>query len=53
MEENRVFWAITHDGRKYNVEAGNIIEAAEKIKRSCDIGELKPEDVFIIIDIPG
>ena len=48
MEENKVFWVIEESGKKWNVEANDIVEAANKA------AEVVPaSQIFQIIDIPG
>lgn len=53
MEENRVFWCILNDGRKFNVEAHDVIDAADKIRLSVEQQDIAREEIFMIIDIPG
>jgi len=48
MEENKVFWVIENNGNRWNVEAKDIVDAANKAAKEID-----PKNIFQIIDIPG
>ena len=53
MEENRVFWCVLNNGMKFNVEAHDMIDAMEKIRLSIEQQDIRREDIFMVIDIPG
>jgi hypothetical protein len=53
MEENKVFWCVLNNGRKFNVDAKDIIDAVEKIRISIEQQDIAREEIFMIIDIPG
>jgi hypothetical protein len=53
MEENKVFWCVLRDGKTFNVEANDMIDAVEKIRLSIEQQDIKREDILLIIDIPG
>ena len=48
MEENKVFWVIEENGKKWNVEAKDIVDAVNKAA-----GMIPASQIFQIIDIPG
>lgn len=57
-EQNILYMAVCYNGRRINVHARNILEAAEAIKKSTQLDPKDPEyinenAVFMIIDIPG
>lgn len=57
-EQNILYMAVCYSGKRINVHARNILEAAEAIKKSTQLDPKDPEyvnenEVFMIIDIPG
>ena len=57
-ETNIVYMAICFSGKRINIHATNIFEAAEILKKCTTLDPKDPEyvatdDVFQIIDIPG
>lgn len=46
--KNKVYMVVDYQGRCWNVEAENIVEAANKITET-----VSPKEIFQIVDIPG
>lgn len=58
MEENRLFMAVTKDGRIWNIEASDFFEAVGKLKKNTELPTsdpkyVNPKDIFQLIDVPG
>ena len=58
MEENRVWMAVGFNGKRWNIEALDFFDAVEKLKKNTELEMndpeyVDPDDVFMVIDIPG
>ena len=56
--ENKVWMAVGFSGKRWNIEAVDFFDAVEKLKKNSKLDPKDPEyvdpdDIFMVIDIPG
>ena len=56
--DNKVWMAVGFSGKRWNIEAVDFFDAVEKLKKNSELDPKDPEyvdpdDIFMVIDIPG
>jgi hypothetical protein len=56
--ENKVWMAVGFSGKRWNIEALDFFDAVKKLEKNTELETndpeyVDPDDIFMVIDIPG